>query len=117
MNLNDFYFTGTVVSTPFTRAFNEISKTSFDVEQVNTYREVEKKIVLTVNTWHKGESHTQKLVPGDVVMVKGKFSSSPYKERNIMNLDSQHIVMLSQNSESKPVENLLPAFDNSSVPF
>lgn len=111
MNLNDFYFTGQVASTPETKAFTGNSKTSFLLEQTTTYREVEKKTVITVNSWHKGESHTQKLKVGDRVLVKGRFSSNPYKERHITNMDAIHVVLLSAPQTS------LPELADETIPF
>lgn len=111
MNLNDFYFTGTVASTPETKAFQSNSKTEFRVEQTTTYREKDRITVVTVQNWHKGESHTQHLKPGDVVMVKGRFSSSPYKDRHILNLDATVVVPLSGFSAApalKPVDDNIP---------
>jgi single-stranded DNA-binding protein len=92
--INSFYFQGTVVSKPETRTFTSSSKTSFDVEQVHSYNGNDKKTVVTVQSWHKGDSHTQLLLPGDQVLINGKFSSSPYKERHILNLDAISVVVL-----------------------
>lgn len=102
MNLNDFYFTGQVVSNPETKEFTSNSKTSFMVEQSSTYREKVKTTTLTFNGWHKGASHLQALKIGDFVLVKGKFSSAPYKERFITNHDVTNVVVLTAQEAAKP---------------
>ncbi len=104
MNLNDFYFTGNVYSSPETRAFTSNSKTSFMVEQRSSYNGKEKQTIISVSHWHKGESSIGHLKIGDSVLVKGKFSSSPYKDRHITNLDAASVVVLNQaTKEMAPV--------------
>lgn len=94
MSINSFYFQGVIGSTPETKSFGTNSKTSFFVEQHNNYKGVEKTIVVSIGHWHKGDSHTQYLKPGDPVLVSGKFSSNPYKDKHILNLDATSVVAL-----------------------